>query len=217
MHRMKANFMPMFRSRLSCILLAWIGLAGAAHALQSDQAQPVRVDSDSMQYDDVKQVSVFTGNVVVTKGSLVIRAERVEVTQAPDGHDEAVAYGSAGHLATYAQQLDAAPGESPAAMRGSALRLSYDSRSAIVTFNGQALLERLRDGKVGDRAQGEVITYNDLTDHFAVSGGQGGASASNPQGRVRVMLSPRGAAPGAPASGPMPALKPAPELGTAAP
>jgi lipopolysaccharide export system protein LptA len=99
-------------------------------------------------------------------------------------------------------------------MHGSAVTIQYDGKSDVVTFTGQATLDRLSDCKLTDRAQGQLITYNDLTDVFAVVGGKDGATPSNPNGRVRVMLSPRPAAqPAAKPSGPAPALKVSPGLG----
>jgi lipopolysaccharide export system protein LptA len=215
MQRMKANFMPKFRA-MSRLLLTMLLAAPLmpAQALQADKSQPIQVEANAMHYNDVKQTSVFTGNVVVTKGTLVIHATRVEVVQTPQGYDNATAFGTPTQLATYAQTLDAQPGQPTPAMHGSAVTIQYDGKSDVVTFTGQATLDRLSDGKLTDRAQGQVITYNDLTDVFAVVGGKDGVTASNPSGRVRVMLSPRPAAqPAAKPSGPAPALKVSPGLG----
>lgn len=214
MLRMKANFMPMLRSATRLLLAALLAATLVpAQALQSDKTQPIQVEADAMHYNDVKQTSVFTGNVVVTKGSLVIRAARVEVVQTPQGYDDATAFGTPNKLATYAQTLDAQPGQPTPSMFGSAVTIHYDGKSDVVTFTGQATLDRLSDGKLTDRAQGEVITYNDLTDVFTVVGGKAGATPSNPNGRVRVMLSPRTTQPAAKPSGPAPALKVSPGLG----
>ncbi len=204
MANMKANFVPI------AVMFAALSCAMPAQALQRDRQQPLLVDAGAMHYDDVKQLDVFTGDVVVTKGSMVIHADRVEVRQTPDGYDMADAFGDAAHPATIDETLDAAPGEPTPKLHGRALRLSYDGRSDVVTLHGQALLERLIDGRVNDRAQGETIRYDNLNDRFAVSAGQAGSTSSNPQGRVRVMLSPRAAS--APASAPGAALQPSPAL-----
>ena len=77
------------------------------------------------------------------------------------------------------------------------------------------MLSRLIDGRLMDRSQGNVIAYNQITDVFTVEGGAAGATATNPGGRVRVMLTPQppaSLAPAAPKS--PPALKVAPKLGT---
>jgi lipopolysaccharide export system protein LptA len=200
MHAMKANFVPMkfaLALRGAALLLALLLGAPLAQALQSDRKQPLNVVAGAMHYDDIAQATVFTGGVVMTKGSLVLHAQRVRVRQHADGYDEATAYGSASQPATFDQTLDAAPGQPVPTVHGSALTLHYDGRTDIVTLTGQALLERSLDGHLSDRAQGAVITYNDLTDVFNVQAGKAGATPGNPQGRVRVMLSPRAASPAA--------------------
>lgn len=211
---MKANFMPMLRIRARALLAAvFLCAFSTAGAKQSDKAQPIHVEADAMQYNDVKQISVFTGNVVVTKGSLVIHAAKVDVRQAPDGYDDATAYGSPDKLATFDQTLDAQPGQPTPSVHGSAVSIHYDGRTDVLTFTGKATLDRLSDGKLTDRAQGEIINYNDLTDVFTVVGGKGGVTPGNPNGRVRVMLSPRAAQPAVAVSAPAPALKVSPRLG----
>ncbi len=219
MRRMKANFMPMLRPTVSLLLSLLVCVTGGvrAQSLATDQSQSIHVEADAMQYNDVKQISVFTGNVVVTKGSIVIRAAKVDVRQTPDGYSDAVAYGSPGKLATYEQTMDAQAGQPTPAIHGRAVTIDYDGKTDVVTFTGQAMLDRLLNGKLSDRAQGRVITYNNLTDVFAVVGGKGGVTTSNPDGRVRVMLSPRPAqtpaasSPAAPSQA-APALKLSPRL-----
>lgn len=201
---MKASFVPILA------LLCWLLPAGSAYALKSDQSQPLLVKADSMRYDDVKQTDVYTGDVVMTKGSIAIHADRVEIHQTPDGYAVATAFGNAGQLASYDEELDAAPGAPSQSVQGRAMQLHYDGKTDVVTLTGRAWLERRRDGRPSDRAEGEVITYDDLSDHFTVTGGRGGTSSTNPSGRVSVMLAPHGAAPQA--SRPGTALRPSPSL-----
>lgn len=210
---MKANFVPMgraasLRAAVLVILALAVGLP-CAWALQTDRTQPLNVVAGAMHYDDVAQATVFTGGVVMTKGSIVLHADKVLVRQHDDGYDDATAYGSAAHPATFDQRLDAAAGQPVPTVHGSALTLHYDGRSDVVTLTGQALLERSLDGRLSDRAQGAVITYNDLTDVFNVRAGKAGATPGNPGGRVRVMLAPRVAA-SQPAGAKGPALRTSP-------
>ncbi len=217
MRTMKANFVPMLRAEsvlrgaaMAALLLLCTGLP-SAWALRSDAAQALLVNAGSMHYDNAAQATVFTGDVVVTKGTLVLHASRVQVHQRADGYDDATAYGSASQPATFEQTLDAAPGQPRPMVHGRALELHYDGRSDVITLTGRAVLERSLDGHLSDRAQGAVIIYNDLTDVFTVHSGPAGVDASNPHGRVRVMLSPRTPA-SAPQAASGPALRPSPAL-----
>ncbi len=200
--------MPM--KRLVRLLLVLAGLAAGAatgaFAAQADRNQPIRIEADAMRYDDVHQTSVFTGNVVVTKGSIVIRAGTVDLRQSPDGYQYATAIAAAGGKATFHEQLDSAPGQPDQSMDGSAQRIEYDGKTGVVTLRGKAVLSRLIGGKLADRSEGSVIAYNQITDVFTVDGGAQGATSSNPTGRVRVMITPQ---PAASASKPSPATNPA--------
>ena len=57
-----------------------------AHAERADRDKPLNIEADKMQMDDLKQVSVFTGRVVLTKGTIILRAERLVIKQDPEGY-----------------------------------------------------------------------------------------------------------------------------------
>ena len=69
----------MRRSLLSslCALAATsILLAPAARAEKADRRQPLAFVADSARVDEVKQTNILIGNVEITKGTIVIRADR---------------------------------------------------------------------------------------------------------------------------------------------
>lgn len=68
------------------VALPLVGIAPLAHAERADKDKPLNIEADNMTYDDLKQVNIFTGHVVATKGTIVIKADRVEVTQDPQGY-----------------------------------------------------------------------------------------------------------------------------------
>ena len=55
--------------------------------------------------------TVFTGNVVVTKGTIIIRGARIDVRQDPDGYQYGVVTAAPGKLAYYKQKRDAGTDE----------------------------------------------------------------------------------------------------------
>ena len=57
-----------------------------AHAELADRTKPMNVEADAMQYDDLNKISTFTGRVVATKGTIVLRAGMVEVRQDAEGN-----------------------------------------------------------------------------------------------------------------------------------
>eukprot|EP01041_Mallomonas_annulata_P018906 gene18906-38037_t len=84
---------------LIVVLMALASVApGPVHAQNADRDKPMNAEADALRYDDLKQTSVFTGNVVITKGSIIIRGERVEVKQDPEGYQQAVSIAAPGKL-----------------------------------------------------------------------------------------------------------------------
>jgi len=188
--------------------LAGLG-AGEAIAEKADRLKPLTVESDQPgRIDLANQFVVFTGNVVVTKGTMVIRAVRIEVRESADGFHNAVAVGGPGKPATFRQKRDGVD----ETIEGEAARLEYDGRADTIRFVGDAAVRRLRGSVVADELSGQTVAYDNTSEVFSIVGGA--PSPSNPTGRVRAVLTPRQAsAASPPASQVTPALTPSPTLG----
>jgi lipopolysaccharide export system protein LptA len=192
---------------------AWLCLAGVpgwVHAEKADRNKPMNVEADSLRYDDLKQVSIFTGRVILTKGTIVIRGDRLEVRQDPDGTQFGVATGSADKLAFFRQKREALD----EFIEGEGETITYDGKADTVTFSRKAQLRRLRGSTLADEITGGNIVYENLTDLFTVDGAanKGPSGALGSTGRVRVMLTPKPEA-AAPAANEATRLKPSSTLG----
>jgi lipopolysaccharide export system protein LptA len=202
--------MPIDRSfcclPLLVVCLAGLLLAGAAQAERADRNKPLNAEADSLRYDDAKQTSVFTGNVVITKGSIVIRGAQVEVRQDPQGNQFGIITGKPGSFRQKREGVDEH-------IEGQAERIEYDSKTESVKFTGGAVLRRYKGAQLNDETVGSVIVYNGADDTFSVDGGAGNRTASNPSGRVRAMLTPvpRADTPVTPPASPAP-LRPSTQL-----
>jgi len=176
---------------LRSFALVFTGLAALAaapaQAEKADRFKPLNVEADLPgKIDLLNQHVVFNGNVVVTKGTMTIRASRIEVRESPDGYHTAVAFGSPSQHATFRQKRDT-PDEYIA---GDAERLEYDGKSDVIRFVNNASVRRLRGSETTDEISGNLVTYDSGTEVFNVTGGAP-ATASNPGGRVRAVLTPR--------------------------
>ncbi len=186
-------------------LAAVVAAAAAATALpalaeRADRSKPMVVEADRPGTVDLqRQVVVFNGNVVISQGTMVLRADRVEMREMPDGFRAASAIGSSGHPATWRQRRDGGGDE---VVEGSAERIEFDGKADTLRFIGSGAVRRMRAGVVADEITGAVILWDNLAEVFRVEGGA--PTAANPTGRVRVVLSPRaeGAASAAAARGP---------------
>lgn len=171
--------MPRLLWSLACLLVA----AGAAAQKPITGRQPLNVEADALRYDDLKQTSVFTGNVLLTRGGITIRGARMEVRQDAQGYQYGVVTAEPGQRAYFRQQREAAKDE---AIEGESERIEYDGQNDVIKLIGRAELRRLRGARVVDVVSGEQIQYNSLTDVFTVDRGrqEGGP-------RVRATLTPQ--------------------------
>jgi lipopolysaccharide export system protein LptA len=172
------------RLRAALLLLA-ASLSSPAWAEKADRNKPLAIEADAARYDDQKQSGVFTGNVVVTKGTIVMRAARMEVQQLAGGQQLGTATGAAGKLATFSQKREGLD----ETIEGEAERVEYDGKTEVVKLVNKAVIRRYRGKTLVDETSGATITYDSLSEVFSVQGGN--VSAANPSGRVRAVLSPR--------------------------
>jgi lipopolysaccharide export system protein LptA len=184
---------------LACALL----LALPAQAEKADRSKPMVVEADQPGTVDLqRQVVVFNGNVVISQGSMVLRAERVELRETTDGHRAASAIGSPGKPATWRQRRDGVD----ETVEGAADRIEFDGRADTLRLLGNGAVRRLRGSTVADEITGAAIVWDNTAEVFKVQGGA--ATAANPTGRVRAVLSPRPEPASAPATSTAPVAPP---------
>lgn len=199
---------------LFLLCAALTGLATPAWAEKADRKKPMNVESDALRYDDLKQVSVFTGSVVLTKGTIVIRGARVEVKQDPEGYQFGTVYAEPGKRAFFRQKREGVD----EFIEGEGDTIEYDGRADLVKFIQNAEMRRLRGATLADQVTGSVIVYDNNTDVFTVDGGAPKGSTSG-RGRIRAMLTPKqdtappAASPAAPRATPAPVLRSTTTLG----
>ena len=184
-------------------LLAALMACGMAHAEKADSAKPMNIEADTLRHDDLKQTSVFTGNVVMTKGSIVLRGAQLDVRQDPQGYQYGVVTAASGKRAFFRQKRDTAPGAPEEFVEGEPESIEYAGRKADVRLIRPAQLRRYTGGKLSDDITGQQITYNNLTDVFTVDSQTpqaGNKPGSSSGGRVRAVLAPKAPASASPAS-----------------
>ena len=184
------------RSSIAACARSWaslpvLALAAAlatapAQAEKADRSKPMEVLADRSGTADLQnQVSRFSGNVVITQGTMVIKADRVEIRQTPDGFHTGTAWGSGTAPVSYRQKRDGVDEH----VEGQAERVEFDGRSEVLRFIGAAVVRRLRGSETVDEITGTLITWNHASEQFSVQGGT--PTAANPSGRVRAVLAPR--------------------------
>lgn len=203
---MNSPSQPAARPRLRlaaglCLLL----LGAQAWAERADRDQPMNIESDALRYEERKQLSTFTGHVVVTKGTIVMRGGRLEVRQDAAGNQQGTMFAEPGKRAFFRQKREGVN----EFIEGEADTIEYDGKSDVVRFVRHAEMRRLAGATVQDEVSGDRIVYDNRTEVYTVDGAPAGGGAN---GRVRAVLAPRGSPAGSPAPAPAIPLQSTPEL-----
>lgn len=160
---------------------------GSTRAEKADRGKAMNVEADSLRYDDLKQTSVFSGRVVLTKGSILIRGGKIDVHQDAQGYQYGVVSAESGKLAFFRQKREGLD----EFIEGEGETIEYDGRADVVKFTRKAQLRRYRGATLNDELSGDVILYNNSTEVFTIDGTPAQASPGAAAGRVRAMLSPK--------------------------
>jgi len=161
----------------------------AVWAEKADRNKPMNIEADSLDHDELKQTSVFTGKVVATKGTITMRGHRLEVRQDPDGFQYGILTAVPGGRAFYRQKREGLDEW----IEGEGERIEYDGRADKIVLLLKADFRRYRGTVLSDQMTGQRIVYENLLDQFTVDGQLGGSkpAADAPKGRVRAVLTPR--------------------------
>ncbi|WP_342052814.1 MULTISPECIES: lipopolysaccharide transport periplasmic protein LptA [unclassified Cupriavidus] len=189
---------------LAMVAALGLSLAGPAHAERADRDKPLVLEADNASYDDVKQIYTLTGNVVLTKGTMVLKSDAAELRTDPEGYQYAIATAKPGRQAYIRQKRDGVDEY----IDGWGDRIEYDGKQELSRLIGHARAARVAGTKVIDEIRGALITYDSRNEFYTAAGGGDTTAAGAPSsGRVRAVLSPRAdaSAPAAPLD-----LKPSP-------
>lgn len=141
-----------FRTNKLSLKLALAGSLLAASlpamALTGDTNQPIHIESDQQSLDMQGNVVTFTGNVVVTQGSIKINADKVVVSRPADQKGKEVIDGYGNPATFYQMQDNGKP------VKGRASKMHYELANDFVVLTGNAYLEQLDSNIKGDK-----ITY----------------------------------------------------------
>jgi len=180
--------------------------ATGAHAEKADRDKPMNIEADTLKHDDQQQLTTFTGKVQMTKGSLVLKAHRMEVKQDGQGNQVARLWAEPGERIFFRQKREALEEFT----EGEAETAVYNSQADTLTLTTRAELRLLRGTVVADRIQGQQILVNNTTEVFTVDGKP---NSGNGNQRVKATITPRPKTGDVPATPSGPALKPSPRIG----
>ena len=123
-----------------CFSLSFV--ATAAIAEKADRNKPIQLESDRATVEDVNRkestrISTFTGNVILTQGTLKIKADKLVMKEDLNGFRHATA---TGNLVTFRQKRDGLNEY----VEGWSERAEYDSKADKIELGGIARFYQMR-------------------------------------------------------------------------
>ena len=168
-------------ARLALAATLALTLALPAHAQRDDKKQPINYSADSGDVNYQSKVGNLAGNVIITQGSMTIRADRIKFRQNPDNSISATAYGNP---ITFRQKREG----TDEYFEGYAQRAEYDGEKELLELFDRALLKRGQD-----EIRSNYISYNTRTELFRAEGRPDSPAAQDggPGARVRGVFQPK--------------------------
>lgn len=160
--------------------------AGFAAAEKADSFKPTEINYGGLDADDVKQIYTFTRDVTLTRGTLLMKADKAVVTYTPDGYQLATLTGGTKKV-TFRQKRD---GEGDQWMEGEADRIVYDEKAELVKMYSKAKIRRLEGKKPSDEVEGEFISYDSRREFFSVRNSNTGEDKPG-GGRGTMVIQPK--------------------------
>ncbi len=122
---------------LSFISVLWLTIwMPVAHALDSDRDAPINLEADKATFNQKTGVTVYSGNVIVTQGT--IRLEADNVVAVLDANRTIKNVTATGKPARFQQKISLDKG----IVYGKGDQLFYDATTAQLTLTGRAYLSQ---------------------------------------------------------------------------
>ena len=168
--------------RLKCVINSLVSLlllaaATAAHALPEDRNHPIHISADSASINENTGITVYSGNVEISQGSMLIRGARVELHRNQNGDVNRII--STGAPAEFQQQ----PRADDPVTKAFGQRMEYRIDAREVTITREARVEQGKDTFTGQR-----IVYN--MDKAVVDA----YSSESGETRVQMIIQPKNGA-----------------------
>ncbi|MDH3318480.1 MAG: lipopolysaccharide transport periplasmic protein LptA [Betaproteobacteria bacterium] len=152
--------------------------AFSARAEKADREKPTQVEANRMTSDEARRISIFEGSVVLTKGTMQLKAERIVVRQDADGFQYATA---SGNPVRFRQKSDPRDGAEGVWIEGEAEHVEIDEKNERVELRDSARVTRDKD-----EVRGSYILYDQRSEFFSISSGK-----DEPGSRVRAVIQPK--------------------------
>ena len=150
-------------------------------AERADRDKPMQLEANRVTIDDAKKIQILEGDVLITKGTMMLKADRVVITEDQYGFQKSVASGGKDGLAHFRQKREG----SEDYVDGEAERIEYNSNSEIAELFHRAWV---KSGE--DEVRGDYIWYDAVSEKYLVTAGKN-LDPKGPPARVRAIIQPK--------------------------
>ncbi len=166
--------------RLATLTLC-IAVSPLAFAEKADRDKPMQLEANRLSIDDAKKIQILEGDVLITKGTMSLKADRVVITEDAYGFQKGTAFGGKDGLARIRQKREG----KEEYMEGEAERIEYNSNSEVAEFFHRAWV---KSGE--DEVKGDYIWYDAVSEKYLVTAGEN-RDPKAPPPRVRAIIQPK--------------------------
>lgn len=163
---------------LGVMLILVLVIQQPALSLSTDQEQPIEIEANTGELDDIKNINIYTGNVIVTQGSIRITGDRMTVNYTEENDIDTLVM--EGNPATYRQL----PDDSTKYDEAKAMRMEYHERKNLLVLIDKARVTQAQASFSGDR-----IEYDSALSKVKVTSGP--AIEGQERERVKIIIPPK--------------------------
>jgi lipopolysaccharide export system protein LptA len=166
--------------RLSMLTLCLM-ISLSAHAERADRDKPMLLEGDHATIDDAKKIRILEGDVLITKGTMILKANRVVITDDQYGFQKGIAYSGKNGLAYFRQKREG----KEEYIEGEGERIEYNTNTEILELFRRAWV---KNGE--DMVRGDYIWYDAVSEKYLVTAGEN-RDTKAPPARVRAIIQPK--------------------------
>jgi len=167
-------------TRLATLTLCLM-ISLAAHAERADRDKPMLLEANRASIDDAKKIQVLEGDVLITKGTMTLKADRVVITEDQYGFQKGTAFSGKNGLAYFRQKREG----KEEYVEGEGERIEYNTNSEILELFHRAWV---KNGE--DLVKGDYIWYDAVSEKYLVTAGET-RDPKGPPARVRAVIQPK--------------------------
>ena len=166
--------------RIATLLLATL-LSGAAIAERADRDKPLQLEANRISIDDAKKIQILEGDVVLIKGTMVLKSDRVVIVEDRYGFQKGTAFGGKDGLARIRQKREGREEY----IEGEAERIEYNTSNEVAELFHRGWV---KSGE--DEVKGDYIWYDGISEKYLVTAGET-RGVKAPPARVRAIIQPK--------------------------